>query len=353
MVAAGAFFAAIEAVLWVTLPVARHATLPNHMIQAHLEGASFRYDPDLYWYWTDPLGGQGSPVNEHGFVRAKPMTMAHPDGVTRVITFGDSQTFGAGMTPDRTYSAFAEAAMGAGWEVLNAGISGYRTLNVYRLLQLRIEAYTPDAVVIDCMPFDSAPDDGPLVGTRLSAGGVASVLREILWKSRAYYLLRLGMERSDPSRPRWLDDEAQGRGGRELGNHHRISEWGRERGVEVIFMQYPVMDEFFNYGCMTRPGELPAGHYIVPACDRLAASGHPARDLFQDRNHLTELGNELVGGYVADTLREWRAGAPRPRVAPAAAGADNPHYGPANQGAATGPAPASGEHPAPAAGPPR
>ncbi|MDP2311328.1 MAG: SGNH/GDSL hydrolase family protein [Pseudomonadota bacterium] len=296
-----------EGVLRLTLPTARRVSLPNEMIEAHLAGAAFRYDPDLYWYWPDPLGGSGSPVNQYGFVRAKPMTMEKPAGVTRVVTFGDSQTFGAGMPPEHTYSAFAEAALGEGWEVLNAGISGYRTLNVYRLLQLRIEAFDPDAIVIDCMPYDSPRDDGPIQGKRL--GGTAlDLARGVLWNSRLYYVLRLGMEVANPNRPRWLDDTKPGAPmPREaLGNHALIAEWGREHGVEVFFMEYPIMNEQLHYGCMTGAGELPTGNRIISTCTRLPTMGRPAEALFQDRNHLTEEGNRLVGGIVADALREWR-----------------------------------------------
>ncbi len=305
-----AVFVGTEGILRLTFPVARHASLPNEMIEAHLKGAAFRYDPDLYWYWPEGFGG---PVNEFGFVRKKKMTMQKPEGVTRVVTFGDSQTFGAGMTPDKTYSAFAEEAMGPGWEVLNAGISGYRTLNVYRLLQLRIEAFDPDAIIIDCMPFDSPRDDGPIVGRKLSRNPAAEFLRQTLWTSRIYYLLRLGLEKANPDRPRWLDQATERRQVPEgLGNHDRIAQWGKERGVEVIFMQYAIMDEMNHYGCMTNPGELPPDHYIVPTCERLKASGYPAIKLYQDRNHLTELGNQLVGEVVAETLKSWVAGAPRP-----------------------------------------
>lgn len=295
-----------EGVLRATLPVARRATLPNDMIQAHLEGAAFVYDPDLFWYWPDPLGS-GSPVNEHGFVRTKPMTIEKPAGVTRVVTFGDSQTFGAGMPADRTYSAFAEAALGEGWEVLNAGLSGYRTLNVYRLLRLRVAAFQPDAVVIDCMPYDSPRDDGTLEGTPLRSSRWDSA-RRLLWQSRLYYVLRLGLEVLNPNRARWLDDtHPHGRPGEEKppGNHDLIAAWGAEHGVEVFFMEYPIMTEGGQHGCMTNPGELPPGGRVIPTCQRLAASGRPAPMLFQDRNHLTSEGNQLVGEIVADAIREW------------------------------------------------
>lgn len=315
-----------EGVLQLVMPPARRATLPNEMIQAHLEGAAFRFDPDLGWYWPG-LGTPGSPVNAYGFIRAKPMAREKPDGVTRVITFGDSQTFGAGMTPDATYSARAEEALGEGWEVLNAGISGYRTMNIYRLLRLKMLAFEPDAIIIDCMPYDSPRDDGSLQGYPWVAS-TSDRLRALLWHSRLYYLMRLGLEKADPNRARWLDEapvdgQAPGQNGgtqgqgpngangprQGLGNHDLIAQWGKDNGIEVFFMEYAIMDEQYRFGCMTGEGELPPGPRVIPTCKRLPTMGKPARELYQDRNHLTDAGNRLVGQIVADSLREWKDGA--------------------------------------------
>ena len=280
-----------------TLPVVRTASLPDTMIRSHLSTPGFRYDADLYWYWA-MLPSAAMQINEFGFRRTKPMTREKPAGVTRVITLGDSQTLGAGVTEEETYSAFAERELGEGWEVLDAGISGFRSLNVYRLLQLRIEAFEPDVVVIDCMPFDSPRDDGSLVGPPL--GGVP--LRELLWQSRTYSMLRLGLERIRPSRPRWLDRAPLPGDALGYGNHDLIAEWGVKRGVKVMFMQYAV-SENGRLLCHTLPGELPAGVPVVPACDALEADGRSASQLFMDRNHLAVAGNEVVGKALAASLR--------------------------------------------------
>lgn len=299
LVVAIAVLLGAEAVLRVTLPVVRTATLPDTMIRAHLENTGFRYDPDLYWYWG-MLPSDAMQINQFGFRRVKPMTQAKPAAVTRVIAFGDSQTLGAGVGPDETYSAVAERTLGEGWEVLNAGISGYRSLNVYRLLQRRIEAFDPDVVVIDCMPFDSPRDDGVLVGNPI--GGLGTQVRSVLWKSRLYYVLRLGLEKVRPDRSRWLDRNALPGDALGHGNHDLIAAWGKARGVTVVFMQYPVSEQDWRLGCHTLPAELPADQPVVPACDALERDGRGARALFQDRNHLTVAGNEVVGKALADTL---------------------------------------------------
>lgn len=306
LLVAGLVLAATEVGLRMALPVVRDATLPPEMIDAHLRGGAFAWHPDLFWYWPH-LPNPGSGVDEHGFRRTRPLARAKPAGVRRVIAFGDSQTYGAGVATDQAWPARAEQALGDGWEVLNAGVSGYRSLHALRLLETRLGDYAPDAVIIDCMPFDS-PADGARVDP--PAGMVATAQRA-LWDSRLYWLLRLAVEKVDPQRARWLDQTPPPTPHtpgdpevRQPGNHDRIAAWGREHGVTVVFMDYPVMTRDGTLNCMTRPGELPAGHAVIPACATLHASRRPPRELFLDNNHLTLLGNELVGAAAATTLRE-------------------------------------------------
>jgi lysophospholipase L1-like esterase len=290
-----------ELALRLAFPVARTATLPDGMIRVHMNVAGFRYDPDLYWYWQF-LPSPGMQINEHGFRRTRPMRAKKPTGIKRAVVLGDSQTLGAGVGPEETFSAVAERELGAEWEVLNAGISGYRSLNVYRLLQRRILRFEPDVLVIDCMPFDSPRDDGPIQKAPMQSG----LLKQVLWHSKIYYLLRHGVEKGRADRSRWLDVdggfEPQNIGNH--GNHDLIAAWAAEHGIKVLFMEYPVTNEQWYLGCHTDPGELPTDVPQVPACQALMKSGNTGRDLFLDRNHMTVLGNEVVGQAVAASIGE-------------------------------------------------
>jgi hypothetical protein len=290
-----------ELSLAVLMPALGHATMPTEMVDAHLRGGTFRYDADLGWYWPT-LPNPGAGIDAHGFRRTKAVAVQKPPGIKRVITFGDSQTYGAGMTVGATYSDVAEAELGAGWEVLNSGLSGYRSMNVLRLIKLRMAAFSPDAVVIDCMPFDSPRDDGTLLTAR---GSWQDPVRRFFWHSRTYYAMRLALQKLDSDRPRWLDRAPTG-GEREAnpGNHDLIWEWGRQNDVVVVFMKYAVMSGSANpVNCMTHDGELPPGAPVVPSCERLQADGRRTPELFLDQNHLTVAGNQVVGKALADTLR--------------------------------------------------
>ncbi len=281
-------------------PVVRKATMPAAMIDAHMSPA-MRFDPDLGWFWKE-LPGRGSGVNEDGFRSVKRPKRPKPAGVRRVITFGDSQTFGAGVAVDESWPAFAEESLGEGWEVFNAGISGYRTLNIYRLLRTRMEAFEPDVLLIDCMPFDSPREDGDPVGQ--AYGAWVPWTKSLLWQSRIYWLARIGVEKYGTKRVRWLDGKAVPMNGLGLGNHDLIGEWAAERGIQVVFMDYVVSGMAnVDFECMTREGELPPGYARVKTCEIVEKSGRSRRDLFIDRNHLTVDGNRLVGAAVAEVLR--------------------------------------------------
>ena len=292
-------FGGAELALRLLLPPLRTATLPEGEIRAHLEGGSFRYDPDLYWYWAELPHGL---VNAQGFRGTDPTSLEPTPGSTRVVTFGDSQTFGAGVDDHETYSAVAERELGPGWEVLNAGISGYRSLQVYRLLHRRVAAFHPQIVVVDCIPMDSVRDDGPTVNASLHS----HALERLAWNSALIYVLRYGWFKMRFREHRWLDTPAK-----EIrpdatgyGNHDLIDEWARGRGITAVFLEYPVTRDDFELACHTSPGELPPGAPVVEACRALMESGHSGEELFQDRNHLTVLGNEIVGGALAETLVE-------------------------------------------------
>lgn len=282
----------IELACRVTLPSLRTASVDPGMIAAQ-NVPGFRSDPDLYWYWAVMPSGE---LNQWGFRRTKPMTVEPPPGVRRVVTLGDSQTWGAFVSADQTYSAFAEADLGDGWEVLNAGISGYRSLNVYRLLQLHILQFSPEIVLVDVAPEDCVRDDGPLVGTRRAPP--SQWLKSLLWNTGLYRAVEQIVHAGDPERGRLQPD-----GRRFAGNHDLILSWGRENGVDVVFMVPPFRDDRTGKLTCVPPDAFPDGAPRVPACETITASGLDPKDLFFDNNHLTVSGNRLVGGAVADVLR--------------------------------------------------
>jgi lysophospholipase L1-like esterase len=85
--------------------------------------------------------------------------------------------------------------------------------------------------------------------------------------------------------------------------------------VPVVFLDYP----FWNHNnpaarsseiiaCLAPAERLPAGALVIPVCQALKDSGRPPDELFLDNNHLSALGNKIVGEALAEGIRELGLG---------------------------------------------
>ena len=271
----------------------------------------YRYDPDLFWYW-DKLPDPVAEIDKDGFRRKKPVDRAPPPGVTRVALLGDSQAQGAGVAHKQTFAHLTEQALGEGWELLNAGNTGYRSLHVLRLLRLRVGAFAPHGVIIDCMPRDSERETRALLGQPLDERGR---VRELLWHSRLYLvgqvILRLSGARSWESMPFPVQlpvvRDRLGPPQPERGNLDLIQAWGDENNVRVIFMTYPRKSSHIH--CATGPAELPPGARVFDPCPALLQSGLSKDELFIDVNHLQPRGHAIIAEALTAALPGLMAGA--------------------------------------------
>jgi hypothetical protein len=278
----------------------------------------YRYDPDLGWTWAS-LPEPVAEVNADGFRRRERVPRAPAEGQRRVVVLGDSQAQGAGVVAADSFVSLAEARLGPKWELLNAGVTGYRSLQVLRQLRRDIGGWAPEAVLVDCMPHDSPREDRAVLGR---SSGWADRAREGLWGSRLWVLLHAGLAvsglRSWESMPFPVQLpllRAEGVAAvSEPGNLDLIHRWGEDRGVKVIFMSYP--RGIGHVHCLTGPDDLPPGALRFDPCPALVASGLPVEALFFDVNHLRPAGHQIVAEALAaelprllDALGE---GAPRP-----------------------------------------
>jgi hypothetical protein len=287
--------------------------LPQGMIDQHVKGG-FRYDPDLMWYWTS-LPHERMGVNAVGFRRSKSMMVQKPEDIIRVIALGDSQVYGGGASVDETFSHYAEEGLGESWEVLNAGISGYRSLNIYRLLRKKMLRFEPDIILVDAMMWDSPRENGDLHESAQLPSMI--LVEEILWNSRLNYVVQLALRNAgiqmweDVPWPIHLQEVRKKEGahrGEGLGNHEQISHWAHSRGILAIFMEYPTKTGRGELSCVARTEELPQP--VFATCSVLLESGLEMSELFFDSNHFTPLGARIVGDALAKELpimfSEWK-----------------------------------------------
>jgi hypothetical protein len=253
-----------------------------------------KYDSDLGWIWAQvPVPGLG--INAQG-LRYGAVVADKPTGTLRGFTLGDSQTFGAGLDADASYTAVAEATMrarGKAVELIGAAVAGHGSLQALRRIETQLLAYDPDFVVIDCRTFDSARETRELRGRRPT-----EPFRRLLFESRIYYVLRLGLRELGAEDGRRMKADAGGLG---AGNHDLIVALGEREGFRTLFVDYPVMVGE-DIASRAPASQLPDGATVVPATAALVATGAPAADLFFDTNHLKPRGAAVVGAALAETL---------------------------------------------------
>lgn len=275
------------------------ASIPDGTVQEHVRTGVMRYDPDYFWVW-DKLPQPEMNIDQNAFRWKEPVKKEKDPGVFRAFSLGDSQTYGAGLRWDRTYSAVAEARLNEGRarvEVVNAGISGYGSLQALRLIELKLPDWAPDLVIVDCPTHDQPTETrGPR--TR----GVQGKIEAVLFESRLYYLMRFTYDRLNGRTAHMRQD--RGEFDREnTGNQALILERATHMGIQVVFLDYPFWDERYDSLAHLAPlKELPEGAVYVDSLAALKASGKPNKQLFLDNNHLSETGARIVGEALAQVV---------------------------------------------------
>jgi len=128
---------------------------------------NFQTEGDYWWqisdnpillYETKPntkfKGGRST--NKDGFWRYghQDISREKEDNTYRILVFGDSITFGYGVSPKRNYTTrldnnFSDNGLkGNNVEVINAGVSGYNTLQEVELFRQKGAHYNPDLLII-------------------------------------------------------------------------------------------------------------------------------------------------------------------------------------------------------------
>ena len=291
-----------------TLPGWHTARMPQQVIEQHTR-IGFKYDRDLMWYWKE-VPSKDQSINEFGFRRDKVMTKKKPAGVKRVIVFGDSQTYGGGVAYNQTFSFFAEEHLGENWEILNAGISGYRTLNMFRLMRQKMLGFEPDIFIINAMLYDSPAENGQL-HNETQIDDTKLWFREWLWNSRLNYVFQLSLRRTGmkqwedlpwPIHLHQLLDDPNRLEDKNFGNHKQIAEWSKQRGIQTIFMEYTINNSNQSFGCQSPEQKLPKP--VFPTCQILQSSNHQPQEMFIDNNHFTPDGAAFVGKALGEYLEQ-------------------------------------------------
>jgi lysophospholipase L1-like esterase len=134
----------------------------------------WKQTPNARKRFTNELGETAEVrYNEHGH-RGPSYPLAREQGKPRILVLGDSFTGGTQVGDDELFTALLER-FNPGWQVLNAGVAGYGTLQQLLYLQTSGLKHQPDLVLLmafendltdNCSP--AYPGIGPRPYARLS-----------------------------------------------------------------------------------------------------------------------------------------------------------------------------------------
>jgi len=296
----------LELVAFVVLSVAPAGADPSDkdwLTQARMsfEGGLYVWDEHCLWrLQPDYEGGDDTErkfwgdgplrVNEHG-MRGPAVTQAKPNGTRRILILGGSHPMGMYVDYDQSYGARLQAALGSGWQVLNAAAPGHTSYQAREYLAWYGVAFSPDIVIADVGVNDTLPltpqfplpDDEVQRPPRWVVDATTS-----LRFSAVYRLLR-----------RWMSPDAPAVSGgqrvsadKRLANVQAMRALGEERGFKVLLINQFRAD-LRGSGRIQCLFEDTGAEAVVDACAMWAERGD-VRGFFADPVHANAAGHALL-----------------------------------------------------------
>jgi len=144
-------------------------TLPYHM-QGMVDHPQLGYvHPKSITY---KLGAKTVALNAHG-LRDEEIPYAKPAGEKRILALGDSVTFGWGVDQGKGFCDHMESLLNSSkdditWQVINAGVNGYNSIQEVTYLRIEGMRYNPDVVILTYVrnDVDAIFDPNPVTWRR-------------------------------------------------------------------------------------------------------------------------------------------------------------------------------------------
>ena len=238
-----AFFGALEGLLRIVGIKSRvRPRLILRTIDIDIDFPFMRPDPELFWSprpgFRGEFLGKTVTINDLG-LRGREVRLPKPPGVRRIVCFGDSITFGYGVGDEDTYAFLLGKALASrGVETVNAGVTGYTSHQVLRLL-LRLSPTIGADTATFCIGWNDGtwrPAEDSEYERRLRESMAVENVLDRLYVFRAMKALYLGSLRpggSTAARRNRVPPEAYRR------NLQAIVEECRGRGISPIFVSLP------------------------------------------------------------------------------------------------------------------
>lgn len=264
-------FSALVLEMGVLLAVGEQAKFPRHVVgtefgvRVNEPGARYRHKSADGTFWFE--------INSRGLRADREYPYEKPEGVSRIVSLGDSFTAGYEVAGDETFSAVLEQELiedGYRVEVLNAGVSGYSNAEAVIYFERELLRYDPDVVLLSFYANDLVDNvrtglfemkDGRLEQTAESyvpAGGLGNFLNTnpifnwlsgysnafVFVKERLTHLAKRGMLADNRANVEGASTEAAEKRSRDqrrlaAGILDRLYEIAHARGIPLVIQSIP------------------------------------------------------------------------------------------------------------------
>lgn len=308
----------------------------NETIYQRSSDAALLYEPTPSSAVEMEYGMAG--FNAQGLREAADTSLAPIEGRTRVVVLGDSIVWSEYLAVHDAIPTRAGEALGAGYEVLNAGVTGYDTTQEARFYEVALRPLRPAVLVlVFCMndlmimsgPYGRfATDEEEAIKDAQDAmfAERAPVRRETLdevidrrERESSFRLLAraLGMWERWRFESSYLDEylilaEDEARWQRFSAALDRLGDALREDGVTPVLVISPVLERWDDYRwselhARVRAAAEAAGFSVSDPLDawRTAHAADRLR-MGSDNLHYGRTGARVMGEAIADAVREAR-----------------------------------------------
>lgn len=250
------------------------------------------------------MRGNAIRLNSKG-LRDGEYAVPKPAGVTRILVLGDSVAFGDGVKVEEAFGDRLEAMLNDAshrrrYEVLNAGIRGYNTVQQAVLLREIGLAYDPDVVLVAYVLNDAEPlhRQAGLIDRR---HGSLIALKDLIKRhSFLYAFLRRNMElmrhRVTPQRfVETYDDQFAPADPGWLASREALSEIGavcRSRGIRPLLAVFPRLEGTAS------AQEYPHRHLHEQVLTAAREAGFEVMDLLEAYQGRDPLGLRVSAGDI-------------------------------------------------------
>jgi lysophospholipase L1-like esterase len=268
---------------------------------------SMETDPVLFWRPKNRY-----PYNGQGF-RGPLVEVPRPEGVFRIITYGDSNTAGAGTaTWSGELQKILERERGGArhWEVLNAGVHGYSSYQGLQRFRQEVERFEPNLILVSFGWNDLADARGQPDKAYESRSDIVTGALGMLLKYRAF-LVSLHYVRGN------LDQVTEKMGRRVsvrdyLENLQGFESEARRHGTLILLLTRPhrasteeILQDptwrarvpFYNQALIEH-----AERSGTPVVDVQGFFEQNASDLFDDECHFSKAGHRVMAQLMSDEL---------------------------------------------------